>query len=92
MGTLPPSPGDLWRVNLYSFKDGQRAALAWSPLLREGSFHRTRRFGKIQFVDPNAAKPSASASASGSAAPSVIGPPLGSVRIVPPTLVPVRPR
>lgn len=47
---IPPRPGDTWRINLYSFRDGQRAALAWSPILSLGNFHRTSRFGKVVFV------------------------------------------
>jgi hypothetical protein len=46
---IPPRPGDVWRVNLYSFRDGQRQALAWSPLRGQGNFHRTARFGRIRF-------------------------------------------
>jgi hypothetical protein len=46
---IPPRPGDVWRLNLYSFRDGQRFALAWSPLRGQGNFHRASRFGRIQF-------------------------------------------
>jgi hypothetical protein len=46
----PPGPGDTWRMNLYSFRDGQRAALAWSPILGQGNFHRAARFGRVRFV------------------------------------------
>lgn len=46
----PPGPGETWRVNLYSFRDGQRAALAWSPILGQGNFHRASRFGRVRFV------------------------------------------
>ena len=46
---LPPKNGDTWRINLYSFRDGQRAALAWSPLLGQGNFHRAARFGRVVF-------------------------------------------
>ena len=46
---IPPAPNDIWRMNLYSFKNGQRQALAWSPLLGEGNFHRTSRFGYLHF-------------------------------------------
>ncbi len=49
---VPPQLGDVWRINLYSFRDGQRAALAWSPILGEGNFHRTARFGRARFVGP----------------------------------------
>ena len=45
----PPKPGDVWRLNLYSFKDGQRLALAWSPIRGQGNFHKSSRFGRIQF-------------------------------------------
>ena len=47
--TIPPRPGDVWRMNLYTFRDGQRQALAWSPLRGQGNFHRTSRFGRIRF-------------------------------------------
>ena len=47
----PPKPGDVWRLNLYSFRDGQRFALAWSPLRGQGNFHRTARFGRVRFVE-----------------------------------------
>lgn len=48
--TSPPRPGDTWRVNVYSFRDGQRDALAWSPLLGQGNFHRVARFGRVTFA------------------------------------------
>jgi hypothetical protein len=46
---VPPRPGDVWRANLYAFRDGQRAALAWSPILGQGNFHRASRFGRLRF-------------------------------------------
>jgi len=46
---VPPRPGDVWRANLYSFRDGQRDALAWSPLLGRGNFHVAARFGRLHF-------------------------------------------
>jgi hypothetical protein len=45
----PPKPGDTWRLNLYSFKNGQSASLAWSPIRGQGNFHKSSRFGRIQF-------------------------------------------
>ena len=45
----PPHPGDVWRMNVYSFRDGQRDSLAWSPLLGRGNFHRASRFGRVAF-------------------------------------------
>ena len=48
---IPPHAGDVWRLNLYSFRDGQRRALAWSPLRGRGNFHKSERFGRVRFVD-----------------------------------------
>jgi len=45
----PPKAGDVWRVNLYSFRDGQRQALAWSPIRGQGNFHKSARFGRVKF-------------------------------------------
>lgn len=47
--TIPPASADAWRANVYSFRDGQRHSLAWSPLMREGNFHFAPRFGRIVF-------------------------------------------
>lgn len=49
-GSTPPRPGDTWRVNLYSFRDGQRASMAWSPIMGKGNFHKASRFGKVRFT------------------------------------------
>jgi hypothetical protein len=46
---IPPRANDVWRLNLYTFRDGQRFALAWSPLRGQGNFHRASRFGRIRF-------------------------------------------
>jgi hypothetical protein len=46
---IPPRPGDVWRLNLYSFRDGQRLALGWSPIHGEGNFHHSARFGRVRF-------------------------------------------
>jgi hypothetical protein len=48
--SIPPKEGDVWRVNLYAFRDGQRHSVAWSPLRGQGNFHRAARFGRIRFV------------------------------------------
>jgi hypothetical protein len=47
---VPPKPGDVWRLDLYSFRDGQRQALAWSSINGQGNFHRSSRFGRVRFV------------------------------------------
>jgi hypothetical protein len=46
---IPPRSGDVWRLNLYTFRDGQQLALGWSPIRGEGNFHRTSRFGRVRF-------------------------------------------
>jgi hypothetical protein len=46
---IPPRPGDVWRMNLYSFRDGQRLALGWSPIRGQGNFHKSARWGRVQF-------------------------------------------
>ena len=46
---VPPHEGDVWRLNLFSFRDGQRYALAWSPIRGQGNFHRAARFGRVKF-------------------------------------------
>ncbi len=46
----PPRSDDVWRMNLYAFRDGQGDATAWSPLLGQGNFHRASRFGRLHFV------------------------------------------
>jgi hypothetical protein len=47
--SVPPKPGDVWRMNLYAFRDGQRLALGWSPLRGQGNFHKSARWGRVQF-------------------------------------------
>ena len=46
----PPRAGDHWRANFYSFREGQGDSLAWSPLLGQGNFHRTSRFGTLELA------------------------------------------
>lgn len=46
---VPPRSGDVWRMNLYSFREGQKLAQAWSPIRRQGNFHKSSRFGRVRF-------------------------------------------
>lgn len=46
---IPPRSGDVWRMNFYSFRDSQGVALGWSPIKREGNFHKSSRFGRVKF-------------------------------------------
>ncbi len=78
--SIPPKEGDTWRVNLYSFKDGQRAALAWSPILGQGNFHKASRFAKLTFAGPGGILPPvASAAPSGHPIP----PPMKKINVAP---------
>lgn len=45
----PPQPGQAWRVNFYSFREGQKDSLAWSPILGRGNFHKAERWGRLRF-------------------------------------------
>jgi hypothetical protein len=45
---IPPKAGDVWRLDLYTFRDGQSIALAWSPIRGQGNFHKSSRFGRIK--------------------------------------------
>jgi hypothetical protein len=50
---LPPSPGDVWRINLYRMDVPQgkpQQAAGWSPPL-VGDFHALDRFGELVFAD-----------------------------------------
>jgi hypothetical protein len=46
---VPPARGEVWRLNLYAFRNGQSVANAWSPLKRQGNFHKSARWGRIAF-------------------------------------------
>jgi hypothetical protein len=44
---IEPQAGDRWRINLYAL-DRSGLAVAWSPILGRGNFHRASRFGRIE--------------------------------------------
>ncbi len=50
---VPPRLGDIWRINLYSFRDGQSEAMSFSPILGQGNFHRASRWGRLRFGGAN---------------------------------------
>jgi hypothetical protein len=64
--TLPPRPGDVWRINMFRMDQPEgkpQQASAWSPPL-VGDFHALDRFGELVFGDERgniAALPSAAA-------------------------------
>ena len=52
----PPTLGDVWRMNFYAMQ--QNGGVAWSPILGQGNFHKSSRFGHVQW---GTAAPSADA-------------------------------
>jgi hypothetical protein len=46
--TLPPKPGDAWRMNFYAMANN--GGTSWSPILRQGNFHTASRFGRVTWV------------------------------------------
>jgi hypothetical protein len=57
----PPQSGDVWRVNFYGMKEN--SGVAWSPILGQGNFHKSSRFGRVTWLVPGAPAPTASAPA-----------------------------
>ncbi len=41
----PPRAGETWRANFYAMQNN--GGVAWSPILRQGNFHKASRFGRI---------------------------------------------
>lgn len=46
---VPPKPGDTWRMNFYAMQNN--SGVAWSPILKQGNFHKASRFGKVTWLD-----------------------------------------
>jgi hypothetical protein len=61
--TIPPRPGDQWRMNFYAMRNN--GGVAWSPILGQGNFHKASRFGRVTWAGSgaNATRPSVSGSA-----------------------------
>lgn len=76
----PPALGDTWRVNFYAVKE--KHAVGWSPILKQGNFHKASRFGRILWADKNWTPPAKTAALSGSAAPAASAAPAGSAAAV----------
>jgi hypothetical protein len=55
--TVPPKPGDAWRMNLYAMHDN--TGVSWSPILGQGNFHKASRFARIRWVDKKSEPPPA---------------------------------
>jgi hypothetical protein len=83
----PPKSGDVWRMNFYAMKNN--GGVAWSPILGQGNFHKSSRFGRVTWVDPAQAAPAGSTSVTGAIAPAGSAPVM--MRRAPPMLAPKRP-
>jgi len=74
---LPPSPGDVWRINMYRMDMPQgkpQQASGWSPPL-VGDFHALDKFGELVFADDKGTVPHPSVAVSGGPAPALVGHP-----------------
>lgn len=54
--SIPPKPGDMWRINLYRYDYGRTderltELTAWNMTDRKRGFHAPNRFGKVLFSD-----------------------------------------
>ncbi len=68
----PPANGDSWRMNFYAMKNN--GGTAWSPILGQGNFHKSSRFGVVTWAVPGVPMPAvASAAPAPSAAPAASG-------------------
>jgi Carbohydrate family 9 binding domain-like len=63
----PPALGDTWRMNFYVMKDN--GGVAWSPILRQGNFHKASRFGKVLFASKDWTPPKEAPAPAASADP-----------------------
>jgi hypothetical protein len=65
----PPNIGDRWRMNFYVISGGD--AVSWSPILKQGNFHKAARFGRVEWVAklPPPAAPAAASAEAPDAAP-----------------------
>lgn len=50
--SLPPAPGDTWRINLtrYDYRHGERELSQWSPSAVKGAWHEPAEYGYVTFV------------------------------------------
>ncbi len=65
----PPLPGDSWRMNVYALTQG--AAVAWSPILGQGNFHKASRFGRIVWSEAAQGSEGVAPAAASASAPGV---------------------
>jgi hypothetical protein len=47
--TVPPAVGDTWRMNFYAMQNN--GGVAWSPILKQGNFHKASRFGRVTWAE-----------------------------------------
>jgi hypothetical protein len=54
---VPPEIGSTWRMNFYAMKNN--GGVAWSPILRQGNFHKASRFGRVLWTEKGFLPPEA---------------------------------
>lgn len=81
----PPELGQTWRVNLYAMQNN--GGVAWSPILKQGNFHKASRFGRVLWASKDWAGPAADspqAAAAVASAPSGESEAAGGAKATPP--------
>jgi hypothetical protein len=50
--SLPPTPGDTWRINVtrYDYRGGEEELSQWSPSSVRGAWHEPSEYGYVTFV------------------------------------------
>ncbi len=61
--TAPPKAGQKWRINLYAMQNN--SGVGWSPILKQGNFHKASRFGRVIWAVPAAVQAKADANDKG---------------------------
>jgi hypothetical protein len=62
----PPKPGDSWRMNFYAMENN--GGVGWSPILGQGNFHKSSRFGRVTWSTKESLAAAAAAADAGAAA------------------------
>ena len=62
----PPKPGDSWRMNFYAMENN--GGTGWSPILGQGNFHRSSRFGRVTWSTKDSLAEAAAATDAGASA------------------------
>lgn len=66
----PPQNGDTWRINFYAMKNN--GGVSWSPILGQGNFHKSSRFGKVTWAIPGMPLPVSDAGVADASTPAMV--------------------